>query len=479
MQKIYFRADADSVIGYGHFIRTLALADMLKDYFDCTFFTCHPTPYQASEMEKVCPYVTLQEEIHYDEFLSYLYGDEIVVLDNYFFTTDYQRAIKQKGCRLVCIDDMHDKHYVADVVINHGLMDESLFDREDYTQLCLGHDWALLREPFLRPLPTCRSDKYAGRVTVCFGGSDSNNLTGRFVHFLCSQKEVKHVIAIIGDKHCLDDEFNHSKVTLLRNQSAEQIVSLFRETDIAFLSASTVCLEALSQQVPAAVGYYVDNQKEMYADCVSSNLVLPLGNLLNLDMTRLEYSEMIKKARSLNKNSLSMIPSRYKILFHNLFVYWTFCKDGFSFVDYRLLDEEHHSQIWYARNKDCIRLQMEHAELVSWDTHLKFVKRLFSQYLKIYMGVYRDDKLIGSVNVEYKSIFQVERGIFVLPEYWGEGESMLIEQALWVMLKGRGIASIKAKVLKSNERSLYFHLKLGYRPDSNDNKYDYLIKELN
>mgnify|MGYP006872109998 CR=1 FL=1 len=35
MQKIYFRADAGAEIGYGHFIRTLALADMLKDDFSC------------------------------------------------------------------------------------------------------------------------------------------------------------------------------------------------------------------------------------------------------------------------------------------------------------------------------------------------------------------------------------------------------------------------------------------------------------
>ena len=48
MQKIYLRADASAAIGYGHFIRTLALADMLKDDFDCTFFTCHPTSYQVS-----------------------------------------------------------------------------------------------------------------------------------------------------------------------------------------------------------------------------------------------------------------------------------------------------------------------------------------------------------------------------------------------------------------------------------------------
>ena len=102
MQKIYFRADASATIGYGHFIRTLALADMLKDDFDCTFFTCHPTSYQVSEMEKVCPFIPLQEETHSADFLSHLQGDEIVVLDNYFFTTDYQLAIKQKGFRLVC-----------------------------------------------------------------------------------------------------------------------------------------------------------------------------------------------------------------------------------------------------------------------------------------------------------------------------------------------------------------------------------------
>lgn len=84
MRKVYFRADAGVAIGYGHFIRSLALADMLKDDFNCIFFTCHPTAYQVSEMEKVCSFITLQEETHYGKFLSYLQGDEIVVLDNYF-----------------------------------------------------------------------------------------------------------------------------------------------------------------------------------------------------------------------------------------------------------------------------------------------------------------------------------------------------------------------------------------------------------
>ena len=119
-RKIFFRADASQSIGYGHFIRTLALADMLKDDFDCVFYTQTPTEYQRKELEKVCPFIELpDDDTRFRLFIEELKGDEIVVLDNYFFTTDYQRSIKTKGCKLVCVDDMHDKHYVADVVINH------------------------------------------------------------------------------------------------------------------------------------------------------------------------------------------------------------------------------------------------------------------------------------------------------------------------------------------------------------------------
>ena len=58
-QRIYFRADAGREIGYGHFIRTLALADMLKDDFDCVFVTQSPTAYQQAEVSGVCPLVGL------------------------------------------------------------------------------------------------------------------------------------------------------------------------------------------------------------------------------------------------------------------------------------------------------------------------------------------------------------------------------------------------------------------------------------
>ena len=101
-RKIFFRADASTTIGYGHFIRTLALADMLKNDFNCTFFTQSPSTYQQGEADKVCSLVSLpSDDSKFERFLEYLIGDEIVVLDNYFYTPDYQKQIKDKGCKLV------------------------------------------------------------------------------------------------------------------------------------------------------------------------------------------------------------------------------------------------------------------------------------------------------------------------------------------------------------------------------------------
>ena len=476
-KKIYFRADASSTIGYGHFIRTLALAEILKDDFECVFFTCHPTPYQIGEIRKVCSFVVLREENHYAQFLSYLESDIIVVLDNYFFDTNYQRAIKAFDCHLVCIDDMHDKHYVADVVINYGITNRSLFSIESYTQLCLGYNWALLRLPFLS-LPQIERTGKIEKAIVCFGGSDVNNLTNKFVSFLQKEATIKKIAAIIGDQCQSDSLYNDPKVSYIHNLSADEMVNAFRQSDIAFLPASTVCLEALSQQIPVVSGYYVDNQKEIYTEYVNRNLVYPLGNLLELNFEKINYSSIQKKIKSLDKVNCSFGALHYKNLFQNLFIPINIEIDGLKFVDYRLLDKDQQLLIWKARNEECIRSQMVHSEVISWESHLIFIENLFRQHKKIYMAVYRDKELIGSVNIEYISVTQIERGLFILPQFWGDGNAVLIEKILSVFFQKKQITNIAAKILKSNSRSLRFHLKLGYNLISNDEKYNFLIKDL-
>ncbi len=278
-QKILFRADAGAEIGYGHFIRTLALADMLRDDFGCVFYTQAPSEYQRKECEKICPLVELPaDDTRFQLFLNDLQGDEIVVLDNYFYATEYQKAIKNKGCKLVCIDDMHDKHYYADVVINHALTDTSLFDVEPYTRLCLGFEYALLRAPFLKPVPQHQRNN---DLVVNFGGSDFLRITDKVVSMILKLGVTYNIKVILGDKAQISEE-NSNHVTILRNLSAEQMAEVFETSSVGILSASTVSIEAISRGLPLIIGYYVDNQKDYYKKLCADERVISVDALQDL-----------------------------------------------------------------------------------------------------------------------------------------------------------------------------------------------------
>ena len=294
MQKICFRADAGYGIGYGHFIRTLALADMMKDDFDCTFYTSQPNDYQIDQMKEVCPYVTLMEESKFEDFLAQLCGTEIVVLDNYFYTTDYQFEIKKKGCKLVCIDDMHDKHYVADAVINHAPgTTAAQYSCEDYTKLYLGPEYVLLRKEFRAATHSYTSFKEKKNVYVCFGGSDELNFTQKACEIILNYVP-RHIDVVVGGAYNFYNhlvEFAKGKdISIYRNASPELMVSLLQEACLAVVPDSMVFFEACCLRRPIICGYDCDNQMYISQYNKANNLACELGDLCD------DFDNKFKKA---------------------------------------------------------------------------------------------------------------------------------------------------------------------------------------
>lgn len=320
--KIIFRADAGNHIGYGHFIRSLALADMLKDDFDIRFATVNPTDYQKNELSKVCPYIHLNQETHFEDFLSLLNGDEIVVLDNYFFTTDYQKGIKEKGNKLVCIDDIHDKHFVADIVINHGVNNPDFYSIENYTRLCLGIEWALLRKPFLEAAKNNRNRRkndHFHNIVISFGGVDSYRLTDKYISFLQEINSAAKIDAIVGAEYSINSQYDLLKnITFHASVSAQTIADLFSQCDLAILSASTICMEAIACNTTVAAGYYVDNQEDVHQYLLNENLIIDLGNLLKNE--KYPTPELFSNFpyRKIIEVDFNTIPDRYIHLFHCL-----------------------------------------------------------------------------------------------------------------------------------------------------------------
>lgn len=298
-KRVIFRADAGQKIGYGHFIRSLALASYLPEEFEPEFTSFNhdkgtPTDYQLNEIEKVCRYKAIEApelEKYNEKFLSELTGDEIVVLDNYYFTAEFQRGIKEKGCRLVCVDDLHDRKMICDLLLTGMNLPRDVFDIKDSAVFLSGIEHSFLRRPFLNVRRSVKRGDIKS-VVIAMGGADPYSLTDKIIEVILHLDLKLEIYVLAGDKVKIDSKYG-DKVIIRRNLSAEEIVDLFTSVDMGILSASTVCIEAMACNLKTAVGWYVDNQKDLYNYGAKEHLFFPLGNLLD---SLSELTERIREA---------------------------------------------------------------------------------------------------------------------------------------------------------------------------------------
>ena len=124
---ICIRADGNQQIGTGHIMRCLSLADALREQGgEITFVTAEPY-FQRLIQTRGYPctvlgaaYDRMEEEL--SVFLPLLEREqpELVILDSYFVTPEYMKAIKGIS-KLFYIDDLNAFDYPADAVVNYAV----------------------------------------------------------------------------------------------------------------------------------------------------------------------------------------------------------------------------------------------------------------------------------------------------------------------------------------------------------------------
>ncbi len=287
MHKVYIRADAGTSIGLGHVIRCIALAQMLKNDFDICFF-CLAVPDKiatalAEENFKL-KYITAESD-----FLNMLQAKDIVVLDGYGFDTGYQKKIKDAGASLVCIDDLHDKEFYADLIINHAPgVSKNDYKVQDYTEFALGSSYALLRSPFLKAALLNRQVEKIDSVLICFGGADNKNLTNQALAATMNAAELKKINVVLGAAYLQEETLmelvsSDKRIELYRSLSDEEMLLVMQQSGAAIVPASGILFETLAAGCIAFSGYYVDNQQAIYNGFKALNAIVDLGNFENMD----------------------------------------------------------------------------------------------------------------------------------------------------------------------------------------------------
>lgn len=464
--KVLFRNDANNEIGYGHFIRSLALAHMLKNDFDLFFATVQPTDYQKKEIVRIGgQYIELEKDSHFDVFISLLTGDEIVVLDNYFFSSDYQKKIKEKGCKLVCIDDIHDMHFVADVVINHAEgIDTSDYKTEAYTQLFLGLKYAILRPEFL-----CRKKKTGNEVLISMGGADKNNNTLHVLKLLEQKKKDLDYNIVTGDSFIYQDELKkfaeNSSLTLrfFKNLTASEMADLMLRCSAIICPPSTISYEYLSLSGGEMyLNMVADNQKYLYKFFIDNKIAYDVSELIedktnNISgtiqaqkklfdgMSQTRLSDIFRKLKQ--EQQLSLRDAKSTDI--DLYFEWVNDPDGrANAIITNLISYEEHC-IWFNR-----KLKSEGCFL--WVLETKGIP-------------------IGQIRFEIEGQYVI-LSYFIDRNYRGRGFGMsIVRLGIYKLLQIDRNLQIKAVVRKGNEASCKIFERLNFKKGIRDhNFYEYI-----
>lgn len=286
--SVYIRADGGNSIGLGHLVRCVSLAYILRAKY-IIYFVCKEIPldFEREFRELGINILKINTE---EEFLQMLPCNSIVVLDHYSLGSKYQKTIKEIGCKLVCIDDMHNQTFYADLIINHTPgVQSSDYDAQPYTDFALGLEYALLRPVFLDAARKTRVHNDSRTVFICFGGSDPKNLTLKALQAAFEIDFFSDIVVVSGAansnlKTIEETIAKHDSVKHFHNLRAEEMLKLMMKAGVVIVPASGILLEALSLKCKVISGMYIENQRYIFEAFRKSNCIFDAATFSKIDI---------------------------------------------------------------------------------------------------------------------------------------------------------------------------------------------------
>lgn len=473
--RIILRADGGAVQGMGHVVRCLVLAEILSGTYDVSFAIQEPEESTLHEIQKVVMEICILPKVKDFKidalnFLQHLKKGDIVVLDGYHFSTDYEKLIRSINCKLVLIDDLHSWHHVADVIFNSAdSVKESDFSSEPYTRFFLGLQYVLLRKPFIANTSVARRKAEISRVFLNMGASDSENLTMKFTNALAGINGIREIHLMLGAVNVhtpvilkLAGEISNVHVQVHRDIPAEKIVSILQMCDLAICPASTISMECCAVGIPLISGYTIENQKGVLEGLTRHKVLVNLGDLrlIDLEMFRTTLIDLMQNPVLLEEmvaNQRHLIdgnsPKRILDVFHQLTA---------SSLTFRFAEGSDVELYFKWTNDPVVRENSFHQEPVSYREHvLWFEKKLKSQTCLMYLFL-KENIPAGQVRIEQSGGENVI-GISIDQNFRGQGlGAEMIRTACADYVKRHPGEFITAYIKENNKSSYSIFKKAGF-----------------
>jgi len=318
--KVIFRVDASTLMGAGHVMRCLTLANELHQFgTEGGFITrvhhghwnrlIKEQGYQVFELPPPEQSAKSSDGENYDQWLGVSWERDAeetlqvikqlqvdwLVVDHYGLCENWHRRIKLSVERIFVIDDLANRRLDCDL-----LMDQTFGRSEEEYQglvgqrckLLVGSEYALLRPEFLKLRPDAieKRKRFSSvkRILISMGANDPNNITELILDGLKRVRWNKKpfVDIVLGSQapylDAVIDKAQQHSMNVEVTVDADDMDKHMLDADLAIGAAGATSWERCCLGLPTVMMVLADNQKTIAKNLASHGVVFDVLDVPSL-----------------------------------------------------------------------------------------------------------------------------------------------------------------------------------------------------
>lgn len=314
---ILIRVDSSSLIGSGHLMRCLTLAQQYRKEGNSVTFLCRdlegnlaglvnerefqlhilPVAEKDDTLIGYGKWLTVTQERDATETIAFtkkMGKVDRLVVDSYAIDEQWENLVRPYTNEIFVIDDLANRKHDCDI-----LLDQNFYLNKDeryiglvpeHCKLLLGPEHALLREEFYQAKEKMKPrDGKLHNILVFYGGADATDETTKAIEALSQLKlngelaNVK-VIIVVGGNNPRKDII----AALCHEKGFEDLyqvnnmAELMAEADLMLGAGGTTTWERCFLSLPAIVTAVAENQFHICDDCATAGIIYYLGHWNNV-----------------------------------------------------------------------------------------------------------------------------------------------------------------------------------------------------
>lgn len=281
MKKALFRCDASTLIGSGHVVRCLTLADALKkEGWSCFFAVSAETPPVVPVLTD-SGYAIMSPDTPKEHFNA-------VIFDHYGLSKTDEQAFRPYTDCILVIDDLADRPHDCDILMDqtHGRLSADYRPwLPPHTEILTGAQYALLRDQFhlVRAFSLeRRKNAECKRLLVLISNTDPGNVTLKVIAAIKGSPVLSCLMVdIVLGQRAIDRMKISESIADMHNVTlhtdVRDMAAVMSSADLAIGAGGTASWERCCLGLPTIIIEIADNQKLISQNLHKAGAAINLG----------------------------------------------------------------------------------------------------------------------------------------------------------------------------------------------------------